>query len=75
MKCMKCGKDAYKSTTTEAIELEFGVLVIRNIPCYKCEECDEIFYTGDVAEKIERVTETVKQLMQEITVIDYEKVA
>ena len=75
MKCMKCGKDAYKSTTTEAIELSFGVLVIRNIPCYKCEECDEIFYTGDVAEKIEKVTEMVKQLMQEITVIDYEKVA
>ncbi len=75
MKCMKCGKDAYKSTTTEAIELSFGVLVIRNIPCYKCEECDEIFYTGDVVEKIEKVTEMVKQLMQEITVIDYEKVA
>ncbi|MBQ9301332.1 MAG: YgiT-type zinc finger protein [Clostridia bacterium] len=75
MKCMKCGKDAYKSTTTEAIELDFGVLVIRNIPCYKCEECDEIFYTGDVAEKIEKVMEMVKQLMQEITVIDYEKVA
>ena len=75
MKCMKCGKDAYKSTTTGAIELDFGVLVIRNIPCYKCEECDEIYYTGDVAEKIEKVTEMVKQLMQEITVIDYEKVA
>ncbi|MBQ9196699.1 MAG: YgiT-type zinc finger protein [Clostridia bacterium] len=75
MKCMKCGKDAYKSTTTEAIELDFGVLVIRNIPCYKCEECDEIYYTGDVAEKIEKVMEMVKQLMQEITVIDYEKVA
>ena len=75
MRCMKCGKDAYKSTTTEAIELSFGVLVIRNIPCYKCEECDEIFYTGDVVEKIEKVTEMVKQLMQEITVIDYEKVA
>ena len=75
MKCMKCGRDAYKSTTTEAIELSFGVLVIRNIPCYKCEECDEIFYTGDVVEKIEKVTEMVKQLMQEITVIDYEKVA
>ena len=75
MKCMNCGKDAYKSTTTEAIELNFGVLVIRNIPCYKCEECDEIYYTGDVAEKIERIKEMVKQLMQEITVIDYEKVA
>lgn len=75
MKCMKCGKEAYKSTTTEAIELGFGVLVIRNIPCYKCEVCDEIFYMGDVVKKIELITEKIKQLMQEITVVDYEKAA
>ena len=75
MKCMRCGRDAFKSTTTEAIELGFGVLVIRNIPCYKCNECDEIFYTGDVVQKIEEITETVKHVMQELTVIDYSKVA
>jgi len=75
MKCMRCGRDAFKSTTTEAIELGFGVLVIRNIPCYKCNECDEIFYTGDVVKKIEVITERVRELMQEVTVIDYEKAA
>ena len=75
MKCMKCGKETFKSTTTEAIELGFGVLVLRNIPCYKCVECDEIFYTGDVAQKIEEITERVKQFIQEIIVIDFEKAA
>ena len=75
MKCMKCGSEVYKSTTTEAIELGFGVLVVRNIPCYKCVECDEIFYTGDVAQKIEDITEKVKQLVQEVTVVDFEKAA
>lgn len=74
MRCMKCGKETYKSTTTEAIELDFGVLVIRNIPCYKCDECDEIFYTGDVAENIEKITQKVKELMQEVTVVDYGRV-
>ncbi len=75
MKCMRCGRDAFKSTTTEAIEFGFGVLVIRNIPCYKCNECDEIFYTGDVVKKIEVITERARELMQEVTVIDYEKAA
>ncbi len=75
MKCMKCKKEMFKSTTTEAIELGFGVLVIRNIPCYKCVECDEIFYTGDVAQKIEEITGRVKLFIQEITVVDYEKAA
>jgi YgiT-type zinc finger domain-containing protein len=75
MKCMKCGSESYESTTTEAIETEFGLLVIRNIPCFKCTECDEIFYNGDVVQKIERTTESVKQLMQEITIIDFNKAA
>ena len=75
MKCLKCGKDAYKSTTSEAIELGFGLLVIRNIPCFKCEECDEILYTGDVVQKLESMIAEAKQLMQEIRVIDYSKAA
>ena len=75
MKCMKCGKSAYKSMTSEAIELGFGLLVIRNIPCYKCEECDEILYTGDVVEKIESIIAEAKQLMQAVRVINYEEAA
>lgn len=53
----------------------FGLLVIRNIPCYKCEECDEILYTGDVALKIEDIIERVRKLEQEITIVEYNKVA
>ena len=75
MNCMRCGQETYKSTTTEAIEMDFGLLVIRNIPCYKCGECDEIFYTGDVALKIEEITTTAKQLANEVTIIDYKNVA
>ncbi|MBQ7558820.1 MAG: YgiT-type zinc finger protein [Synergistales bacterium] len=75
MKCMRCGNDIFESTTSEAIEMDFGLLVIRNIPCYKCEKCDEIFYTGDVVLKLEEITEKVKQLEQEVTIIDYQKAA
>ena len=75
MKCMKCGKTAFKSVTSEAIEPGFVLLVIRSIPCFKCEECDEIFYTGDVAQRIEKMIEEAKQLMQEMRVINFESVA
>ena len=75
MKCMKCGNTAYQSTVSEAIEMEFGLLVIRNIPCYKCDECDEIYYTGDVVKKLEEITENVKKALQDLIVIDYSKVA
>ena len=75
MKCMKCGKPAYKSVTSEAIELGFGLLVIRNIPCYKCEECDEIFYAGDVVQKIESIVAEAKRMMKEMRVVYFDDVA
>ncbi len=75
MKCIRCGQECFKSTTIEAVEFGFGVLVIRNIPCYKCEECDEIMYTGDVAYKIESIIESFKNSIEEVTVIDYKNVA
>ena len=72
MKCMKCGLDTFESRNAEAIELENGcLLVIRNIPCYKCKECDDIFYTGDVVEQIEQIIATAKTLAQELMVVDY----
>ena len=75
MKCMKCGKPAFASVTSEAIELGFGLLVIRNIPCYKCEECDEIFYNGDVVQRIEAMIAEAKRLMQEVRVVYYQEAA
>ena len=72
MKCMKCGRKAFKSSNVEAIELENGcLLVIRNIPCFKCSECDEVFYTGDVVEQIEQIIAAAKTLTQELMVVDY----
>ncbi len=57
IKCMKCGKEAYKDTTIEVIELGFGVLVIRNILCYNCTECEVIIYIRDVSQNIEKIME------------------
>ena len=74
MKCIKCGKNTYKSTTSEAIELEKGVLVIRNIPCYKCEFCDEIHFTGDVVKQVEKIINQAKKRMEQISVVDFSTV-
>ena len=76
MKCMKCGRDTFESRNSEAIELENGcLLVIRNIPCHKCRECDDIFYTGDVVQQIEQIIAMAKSLTQELMVIDYSAAA
>ena len=75
MKCLSCTADTVKSTTTDVTDLGDCLIIIRNVPCYKCGECVEICYTGDVVQKIEAITERVKDLAQEITVLDYNKAA
>jgi YgiT-type zinc finger domain-containing protein len=71
MKCTRCGCDAQKTTTSSVTDLGDVLIIIRNVPCYKCEHCDEIIYTGDVIANIEKIITAAKTLHQEISVIDY----
>ena len=50
-------------------------MVIRNIPCYKCEICDEIQFTGDVVKRLESIISEARKRIDEVVVINYEKVA
>ena len=75
MLCIKCETQTQKSTTTYVDDLRNCHTIVRNVPCYKCLECSEVTFTGDVVEKLEEIVETAKKFMQEISVTDYAKVA
>ena len=75
MKCMECGAIVKKGVTISVSEFGECVVIVRNVPCYKCTECNDIIYKADVAKKLVEIMETAKTMMQEIAVIDYSKVA
>ena len=75
MLCMECGAEAEKSVTTDVTDLGKCLVIIRNVPCYKCTECNEIIYTADVVKHLERLVEQAKKLMQEVLIIDCADVA
>ena len=76
MKCVKCGHETFYSTNTEAIELGNNhLLIIRNIPCYKCHACDEIYYTGDIVELLEKITDAARMQKQELSIVDFAEAA
>ncbi|MCI5911481.1 MAG: type II toxin-antitoxin system MqsA family antitoxin [Oscillospiraceae bacterium] len=75
MLCMKCGANAEKGLTTYVEDFGSCLVIVRNVPCYKCSECDEVIYTGDVVEKLEEIIDNAKKMMQEISVVDFSKVA
>ena len=74
--CMFCNCDTVTpSLTTHVVNYNGAIIVIKNVPCEECEQCGEKFYTDDVAEKLEKMVNAAKQMMQEIAVLDYSKVA
>lgn len=75
MLCMECGAKAEKGYTTSVTDLENCLLIVRNVPCYKCTECNEIIYTGDVIKRLEQITEQAKQFAQEISIVNYSSAA
>lgn len=75
MRCPKCGVTAEKGFTTSVTDLGKCLIIVRNVPCYKCSECNEIIYTADVVQHLEQIIETAKKLMQQISIIDYSEAA
>ena len=47
------------------------VVVIKNVPCMKCEQCGEVVLSADTIEKIERILQTVEKAVAEITVVNF----
>ena len=75
MKCITCGAKTITGTTSDVTDLQKSLIIVRNTPCHKCTECNEIIYTGDVIKRLDEIIEIVKQSMNEIAVFDYNSIA
>lgn len=75
MRWQVCGAAAQKGLTTSVTDLGGCLIIVRNVPCYKCSECNEIIYTADVVQHLEKIIEAAKKLMQEVSIIDYSQAA
>ena len=55
MTCFFCKGEMKPSTTIHTVQLKNCVVVIKNVPCLKCEQCGEVILSADTVEKIERI--------------------
>lgn len=71
MTCVFRKGDMERSTTTHTVELGNSVIVIRHVPCYKCENCGEVVFTGSVVQRLEQITAQIKGALKEVNVVNY----
>jgi len=75
MKCLTCEAETSHGTTTDVTDLGNCLVIVRNVPCHKCSECNEVIYTGDVIKQLETIVRNAEMAMNEIAIIDYSSLA
>lgn len=71
MTCPLCKGEMKPSATIHMVQLKSCVVVIKNVPCLKCEQCGEVVLSADTVEKIEHILQTVEKAVAEITVVNF----
>lgn len=71
MICYLCKGHYKKSTTTHFVDLKKCMVIVKNVPCWECEQCGEIVYDDDVVDRLDKIIQKVSEMMTEIAVIDY----
>lgn len=72
-KCPICGGTIEKGTTTYTADLDFGLVVVRQVPAEVCNQCGEEWIDPEVASKLENTIDQAREKGTEIEVLSYEK--
>lgn len=71
MKCCYCKGNMTNSTATYFAELENTIIIIKNVPCFRCSQCGEVLYPAPVLERIEALIDRCRETLTEIAIINY----
>lgn len=74
--CKYCRNDKMiSSVATHVVNYKDYTIIIKNVPCEECTQCGEKYYTDEVATLLDKIVSNAKKQLQDISIIDYKKVA
>lgn len=74
MKCLLCKVgDMESGTNTYFTQIKNCYVIIENVPCLKCNQCNEVLYSIAVLEKIDDILEKIENIASKIFIMDYSK--
>jgi len=71
MTCLFCKGDMLPDTTTDFTELDKCMVIIKNVPCLKCDQCGETVFTGRIVQEIEQIIDKLKDSLTEVAITSY----
>ena len=71
MTCFYCKGNMSEGFTTHFAQVGDSCIIIKNVPCFKCEQCGEVVYTASVTNRLEQLIAGLEKALTEIAVINY----
>lgn len=75
MTCFYCKGQMQEATTTYTVDLGSCLIVVRNVPCLRCERCNAEEFTTPVVKRLEQIVQECRSMMTEIMVVNYNSAA
>lgn len=76
MRCFSCKSDTMvDATTTYFAQLPNCYVIIENVPCKKCSQCGEEYFSASVMENIDDILDKVEHIASKIFILDYHTAA
>ena len=75
MTCFFCKGTLADDFTNHFVNLNPSMIIIKNVPCQKCDQCGEVVYGGIILRRIEQIVKTLKNSLTEIAVVNYSEKA
>ena len=73
MMCAFCkGKETQVVLKKYLVVLNETVLIVNRVPSLECVQCGETFYTDEVSEVLENITNKARLISAEILMVDYD---
>ncbi|MCF8247304.1 MAG: type II toxin-antitoxin system MqsA family antitoxin [Saprospiraceae bacterium] len=59
--CPLCGGKVEAGTTTFTVDMKTGVVVVRNVPAYLCNQCGEDWIDNSVSLELVKIADRAKK--------------
>ncbi len=73
MKCFMCKGDLIEKDVNYLVDLDRSIIIIKSVPARVCSQCGEKFFDDDVAEKLEKMVNQLKELNTEVTIVNFKE--
>lgn len=73
--CPLCGGEKQPGTTTFAVDLKTGVVVVRDVPAFVCTKCGDAWIDDLVVAKLESIVADARRKHAVVEVTQWQQVA